>query len=83
MLETLFKLYYKAHLEYQSLILELTHDKIADWTLSIVHRDSHTTIFESNSVFLTDLAAQGYLALKKWLDQKDIDIADKLLAEIL
>lgn len=81
MLETLLKLYYSAYLKYQSLTLELSHDKGADWDLVITHRDSHTVIFSMNSCFLTDLAVQGYTALKEWLDQKNYDGAQEFLVE--
>ena len=71
MLETLLKVYYQAHIKFQSLELVLSHDHVADWELMIEHRATNTVIFHMNSFYLTDLAVQGYTALKEWLNDKD------------
>ena len=78
MIERLLEYYQACHYVKQSLVLELTHDKLMDWSLMICHRDSGTVIFESNSSSLNILCAKGYVALEKWAseysDLEDIEI---------
>lgn len=64
MLNELIKLYEKCHYEKQSLILEITHNKICDWRIYIKHGDSKTIIYHGNGE-LTEQICRAYLALKQ------------------
>ena len=71
MLNELIKLYERCHNERQSLILEITHDKICDWSIYIKHRDSATTIYDGNGD-LNEQVCRAYLALKEWAIEEDL-----------
>ena len=67
----LIKLFEELSCKYQSLVFELTWDKIADWYLVIRHRDSETIIFEGNVGKFDYLAAQALIAMYDWLDERE------------
>lgn len=70
-LNQLLALYYFAHYDNgMSLTLELSHAKFTDWTLKITDKFDGI-IFNKNSYYLSDLAKEGYNALKIWAGQKD------------
>ena len=71
MLNELIKLYERCHNKRQSLILEITHDKICDWSIYIKHRDSETTIYDGNGD-LNEQVCRAYLALKQWALEEDL-----------
>ena len=77
MIERLLKYYEACHCVKQSLVFELTHDKVMDWSLMICHRDSGTIIFDSNNGSLNVLCAECYVALERWAreysDLEDIE----------
>lgn len=75
MIERLLKYYEACHYVKQSLVLELTHDKVMDWSLMICHRDSETVIFDSNNSSLNVLCAECYIALERWASEYS-DLAD-------
>ena len=71
MLNELIKLYERCHHKKQSLILEITHDKICNWSIYIQHRDSATTIYDGNGD-LNEQTWRAYLALKQWALEEDL-----------
>ena len=71
MLNELIKLYKKCHYQKQSIILEITHDKMFDWTICIRHEDSATTIYSGNGD-LDEQVCRAYLALKQWAIEEDL-----------
>ena len=71
MLNELIKLYERCHNKRQSLILEITHGKIFDWSIYIKHRDSATTIYDGNGD-LNEQVCRAYLALKEWAIEEDL-----------
>ena len=72
MLNELIKLYEKCHCEKQSLVLEITHDKICDWTIYIEHRDDSFTIIYDGCGELNEQVCRAYLALKEWAIEEDL-----------
>ncbi len=71
MLNELIKLYERCHYKRQSLVLEITHDKICDWSIYIKHKDSATTIYDGNGD-LNEQVCRAYLALKEWAIEEDL-----------
>ena len=71
MLNELIKLYEKCHYEKQSLVIEITHDKICDWGIYIKHENSKTTIYSGNGA-LTEQVCRAYLALNEGAIEEDL-----------
>ena len=58
----------------QSLILNITWDKIADWCVYIEHQDSNTIIFDENGVSLELVCAKAFIKLAEWGEEfKDLE----------
>ena len=71
MLNELIKLYERCHNKRQSLILEITHSKIFDWSIYIKYRGNATTIYDGNGD-LNEQVCRAYLALKEWAIEEDL-----------
>lgn len=50
----------------QSLILDITWDKNADWSIYIEHQDSKTVIFDENDTSLELICARAFIKLVEW-----------------
>ena len=50
----------------QSLVIEITWDKVADWTIYIEHRDSKKIIFYENWGSLEFACTRAFLNLEEW-----------------
>jgi hypothetical protein len=65
-MENLMKLFTAYAMRKQSLVIEITWDKVADWTIYICHRDSNTVIFDENWPSLHFGCARAFEKLAEW-----------------
>ena len=63
-------LFNQYNITYQSLELDITWDKVADWCLLLYHSDSNTVISKLQESDYNRLMAQAYLDFTDWLVEK-------------
>ena len=63
-------LYEKLQAEKQSLEITIGHNKVADWSIEIIHWDSNTIIFNEFDCNIELLSSKAYIALYEWFLDK-------------
>ena len=76
-MEKLMKLFKEYANKKQSLVLDISWDKVANWSIYIEHRDSETVIFDESYASLEYVSARAFEKLVEW-GQEFEDLEDIL-----
>ena len=76
-MEKLMKLFKEYANKKQSLVFDISWDKINDWSIYIEHRDSQTVIFDENYASIEYASARAFEKLVEW-GQEFEDLEDIL-----